>query len=32
MRPGRVEALAGFPELHLWQIDGNVRIYLLTER
>jgi len=30
MRPGRVDALARFPELHLWQTDGNVRIYLLT--
>ena len=32
MRPGRVDALANFPELHLWQTDGNVRIYLLTEQ
>jgi hypothetical protein len=31
MRPGRVDALANFPELHLWQTDGNVRIYLLTD-
>ena len=30
MRPGRVDALANFPELHLWQTDGNVTIYLLT--
>jgi hypothetical protein len=30
MRPGRLEALANFPELHLWQTDGALRIYLLT--
>jgi hypothetical protein len=30
MRPAQVEALASFPELHLWQTDGNLRIYLLT--
>lgn len=32
MRPAQVEGLATFPELHLWQTDGNVRIYLLTSR
>jgi hypothetical protein len=32
MRPGRVEALANYPELHFWQSDGNLRIYLLTAR
>ena len=30
MRPGRLEALANFPELHLWHTDGALRIYLLT--
>lgn len=30
MRPAQLEALATFPELHLWQTDGNLRIYLLT--
>lgn len=32
MRPAQLEALANFPELHLWQTDGNRRIYLLTKR
>jgi hypothetical protein len=31
MRPAQLEALAEFPELHLWQSDGNLRIYLLTD-
>ncbi len=30
MRPAQLDALATFPELHLWQTDGNLRIYLLT--
>ena len=32
MRPAQLEALANFPELHLWQTDGNLRIYLLTSK
>lgn len=32
MRPGQVDAIASFPELHLWQTDGNMRVYLLTSR
>jgi hypothetical protein len=32
MRPGPLEAIERTPELHLWQTDGNVRIYLLTSR
>jgi hypothetical protein len=32
MRPGRLEALGRFPQLHLWQTDGAIRIYLLTGR
>jgi hypothetical protein len=32
MRPGRVELLANFPELHLWQTDGAIRMYLLTAK
>jgi hypothetical protein len=30
MRPAQLDALPQFPELHLWQTDGNLRIYLLT--
>ncbi len=32
MRPAQLEALPTVPELHLWQTDGNLRIYLLTGR
>ncbi|MFN7917005.1 MAG: hypothetical protein U0Q55_16800 [Vicinamibacterales bacterium] len=32
MRPAQLEALPNFPELHLWQTDGNLRIYLLTRK
>lgn len=32
MRPAQLDALPTFPELHLWQTDGNLRIYLLTPR
>lgn len=30
MRPQQLQGLETFPELHLWQTDGNLRIYLLT--
>ncbi|HUR35194.1 MAG TPA: hypothetical protein VM032_15430 [Vicinamibacterales bacterium] len=32
MRPAQLEALPSYPELHLWQTDGNLRIYLLTAK
>ena len=32
MRPAQVEALSNFPELHLWETDGNLKIYLLTDK
>ena len=32
MRPAQLDALPTFPELHLWQTDGNLRIYLLTRK
>jgi len=32
MRPAQIDALPNFPELHLWTTDGNLRIYLLTDR
>jgi hypothetical protein len=32
MPPGRLAALASFPELSLWVTDGNLRIYLLAPR
>ncbi|MEQ1729230.1 MAG: hypothetical protein ABL982_12715, partial [Vicinamibacterales bacterium] len=32
MRPAQLEALPTVPELHLWQTDGNLRVYLLTGR
>ena len=32
MRPAQLEALPTFPELHLWQTDGNLRVYLLTAK
>ncbi len=30
MRPAQLAALPTVPELHLWQTDGNLEIYLLT--
>ncbi len=30
MRPAQLDALPGVPELHLWQTDGNLLIFLLT--